>query len=107
MSKSTPVSLAKSVTVEEAEAILNPPAVEPTAEVSQTDALIALLTSLAVEAAGTTEPKVFSSGNTGVYISKRLKAPDARALGITMPMGGKLTLTLQAVIVDPANSKDA
>lgn len=76
------------------------------AEPTQVQLLSALLLDLA-KSAGTAEPKVFSSGNTGVYASVRLKAPDARALGIEVPIGGKLTLSVQAVVVNPANSKDA
>lgn len=76
-------------------------------EESQTDRLITLLASYVSEAYGKTEPKVFSSGNTGVYVSVRLKAPEARALGIVVPIGGKVSFTLQALVIDPANSKDA
>lgn len=74
---------------------------------SQTTALIGLLEGLLAEAKASGEVKVFSSGNTGVYANKRLKAPDARALGLLVPTGGKVALSLQAVVIDPANSKDA
>lgn len=68
--------------------------------------LAALLADMA-KGASTEEPKVFTSKNTGLYVAANLKAPDARALGITVPVGGKVKLTIQAVVIDPANSKDA
>lgn len=75
---------------------------------SQTDLLVTALEGLLAEVKATgVEPKVFSSGNTGVYVSKRLKAPEARALGLLVPTGGKVSFTLQALVIDPANSKDA
>lgn len=84
---------------------------KPTATVevvvpSQVEILATLLADLAVESKGN-DPKVFSSGNTGLYVNSNLKAPDARALGLEVPVGGKVKLTLQAVVIDPANSKDA
>lgn len=74
---------------------------------SQTYVLLNILGDLLTASIGHTEPKVFSSGNTGVYIQRRLKAPEARALGIVVPTGGKVSFTLQALVIDPANSKDA
>lgn len=79
------------------------PAVEAPSQVAL---LAALLADLAVQSKDN-DPKTFSSGNTGLYVNSNLKAPDARALGITVPVGGKVKLTLQAVVIDPANSKDA
>lgn len=82
------------------------PATVEVAVPSQVEILATLLADLAVESKGN-DPKTFSSGNTGLYVNSNLKAPDARALGLVVPVGGKVKLTLQAVVIDPANSKDA
>ena len=50
---------------------------------------------------------LFKSGNTGVRTALTLKAPEARALGLLMPAGSKLVMSVSAYIVDPANGKDA
>lgn len=74
---------------------------------SQTLLLIGMLEALLAEAKANPAVKVFASKNTGVYASQRVKAPDARALGILVPLGGAVSLSIQAVVVDPANKKDA
>jgi hypothetical protein len=56
---------------------------------------------------GVVTTQVFGSGNTGVRGAKTLKAPEARTLGLLMPSGSKLVMSVSAYIVDPANSKDA
>lgn len=69
--------------------------------------VLAALAADAVQVARGNGRKEFKSGNTGLYANKVLKAPDARALGIDVPRGGRVKVTVQVLVIDPANSPDA
>lgn len=74
----------------------------PTPEVTQAFLLTEHARSVLAEAAP--ELRAFKSKNTGLYVTKSLKASDARAKGITVPPGGKVKVQVTVIVVDPENS---
>lgn len=52
-----------------------------------------------------TDLRTFKSGNTGLYVSRTIKAKEAREdLGIDVPAGGKVKVQVTLIVVDPENS---
>lgn len=53
------------------------------------------------------EEKTFSSDNQGYYLTAKLTGPEARRHGLSVPIGGNVTVSVMVIVVDPANKKKA